>query len=460
MFSLSEYLNQYRGKNFELHEKYMNPQMPAVLKTLGFDKFYERGEGAYLIDREGRRYLDLLCGYGVFNIGRDHPFVRKAILEALESSLPNMVHFDCPLLSGLLAKKLVEKMPENLNRVFFCNSGAEAIEGAIKFARRYTWRNRLLRCKNAFHGLTTGALSLNGNPDFQKGFGSLLPCDEIPLNDVKALEEKLKTKQYAAFFVEPVQGKGVYIASQEFLQKAEELCRTYGTVLVVDEVQTGFGRTGKWFSFEHYGIRPQIVCLAKSLSGGFIPVGAIVMEEEIMKATFSSMDECMVHSSTFAQNDLAMVAGLATIAVLEEEKLVERAEKLGEYFLKKLKPLEEFEMVKEVRGLGLMVGIEFGPPSSLSLKALWKMLHTTEGLFGQMIVIPLMRDFGILTQVAGKNDVIKLLPPLTIEEKDLDYVAEAFQKVVKNAHSLSSVWHFGKTLAELGRNAMKARAKK
>ncbi|RME76290.1 MAG: aspartate aminotransferase family protein [Planctomycetota bacterium] len=462
MFDLNQLVQKYEGKNFELHRRYMNPQMPAVLHTLGFDKCYKGVEGAWIGDLEGNRYLDLLSGYGVFNIGRNHPTVKKAILDCMESDIPNMVHFECALLSGILAEKLVSLFPESLDSVFFCNSGAESVEGAIKFARRFTGRTKLLRCSHAFHGLTNGALSLNGGEQFRAPFEPLLEVEEIPYNNLEELEKKLSTQSFAAFFVEPVQGKGVYIGTKEFFQGAKELCDKYGTLLVCDEVQTGFGRTGKIFAFEHFDMVPHMVCVAKALSGGYIPVGAVIMEKRILEATFDSMDNCMIHSSTFSQNNLAMAAGLATLAVLEEEQLVERAEKMGRIFLEKMKVFEsKYEMVKEVRGLGLMLGIEFGPPQSASLKMGWKMLHTTDGLFGQLIVIPLMRDHGILTQVAGHNDIIKLLPPLTITEKDIDYVVQAFDQVLKEAHSFpGSLWSMGKTLASLGKKAIASKLKK
>lgn len=462
MFDLSKIISQYEGKNHDLHKKYMNPQMPDVLHTLGFDKCYKGVEGPYIGDIEGKKYLDLLSGYGVFNVGRNHPVVKKALLEALDIDIPNMVHFECPLLSGILAEKLTSLMPPSLDSVFFCNSGTESVEGAIKFSRRFTGRDKLLRCENAFHGLTTGALSLNGGSAFRDGFGTLLEVEDIPFNDEITLQEKLSSENFAAFFVEPVQGKGVNIARESFLKKAREICSATGTLLVLDEVQSGFGRTGKMFAFEHFGIVPDIICLSKALSGGFIPVGAVVMTKAILRSVFDTMDNCMVHSSTFSQNNLAMVAGLATLSVLQDEKFPEEAAEKGKLFLEKMKPfVEKYEMVKEIRGLGMMIGIEFGPPKSMKLKMGWKMLHSAKGLFGQLIVIPLMRDFGILTQVAGHNDIIKLLPPLNLDEKDIDYIVKGFDKVLKDCHTFpGSIWTMGKTLAGLGKKALENKLSK
>lgn len=455
---LEKLLEAYRGQNYDLHRRYLNPQLPEVLRVLGFDKCYEGRDGAYILDLEGRRYLDLLSGYGVFNVGRHHPKVVEVVRQALELSLPNMVHFECSLLGGILAKRLCDRLPSSLDRVFFCNSGAESVEAAIKFARRHTGRNRLLRCRNGFHGLTTGALSLNGSEEFRRGFGRLLEVEEVVFNDVEDLERKLGGGDFAAFFMEVVQGKTLEVASEEFLQTARRLCTQTGTLLVLDEVQTGFGRTGRMFAFEHYeGVVPDILCLAKALSGGLVPVGAMVSSSEVFASVFDGMDSCMVHSSTFSQNTLAMAAGLATLEVLEEEGLAQRAWELGEYFFGRLEGLvERYEMLAQVRGRGLMVGLVFDRPQSLGLRMGWNMLSKVKGLFGQLIVIPLMRDYGILTQVAGHNNVVKLLPPLTIEREDLDLVVEALDGVLSSCHSFpGGLWELGKTLLSLGRNTLR-----
>jgi acetylornithine/succinyldiaminopimelate/putrescine aminotransferase len=322
-FDIQSIIENRLGENYDLHDRYVNRTLVKVLRTIGFDKVYARAEGAYLYDREGQDYLDGLAGYGAFNIGRNHPVVKKAIADLLSLDMPNMVQMDCSLLSGLLAEALVKKSPPHLNAVFFCNSGTEAVEGAIKFARCATGREKFLYCSKAFHGLSTGSLSLNGSPMFREGFGSLLPGHAIELDDFDGLEKELSTRHYAAFFFEPIQGKGVHHPKDDtFWPRAQELCRKYGTLLVADEVQTSLGRTGRFFAFEHWELKPDIVTMAKSLSGGLVPCGAILTRREIYDKTFSRMDRCVVHSTTFGRNNLAMAAGLATLQVMEDEHIV------------------------------------------------------------------------------------------------------------------------------------------
>ncbi|MGH7197116.1 MAG: aspartate aminotransferase family protein, partial [Candidatus Omnitrophota bacterium] len=348
---------------------------------------------------EENRYLDLLSGYGVFALGRNHPKIKQTIKELLDLDLSTLVQMDCSLLSGLLAEKLISLSSDHLETVFFTNSGTEAVEGAIKMARGATGRSRIVYLDHAFHGLTLGSLSANGNGEFRDGFGELLPSAKIPMNDPEALERELKKKDVAAFVFEPIQGKGVYIPEDSFLPEAQRLCRKYGTLMIADEVQTGLGRTGKWFAFEHWNLEPDLVCVAKALSGGFVPAGAILMRREIYKKVFSRMDRCVVHSNTFGKNTLAMGCGLATLHLIEEEKLLKKAEELGKSLISKMKEgCERYEMFGEVRGRGLMVGIEFKQPKSFKLKTAWKMIHAAnKGLFGQMIVVPLMTKHRMLT---------------------------------------------------------------
>lgn len=452
-FSIRELMSNQREQQFPLYHQYLNHQLLNVLKTLGFDKQYVRAQGQYLFDQAGQRYLDLLSGYGVYTFGRNHPKIIKALHETLDAQLANMVQFDAPLLAACLAEKLTQHLPAELSKFFFCNSGTEAIEGAIKFARAATHRERLLSCDAGFHGLTTGALALNGSEIFKKDFYPLLQSERIPFNDVDAVAKALKTKQFAAFFIEPIQGKSVQIPHPDYLAQVSALCRQYGTLLVIDEIQTGIGRTGKFLASQHWaGCQPDIITLSKALSGGFVPVGVIATKPTIFEKTFRNMEHAVVHSCTFGRNDLAMAAGLATLNVLEEENMLAEATAKGQKLLQRLQEkLLPFEMVKEVRGKGMMIGIEFCPPKSLALKAGWALLEAAnKGLFCQLIVIPLFRDFRMLTQVAGPNcHVIKLIPPITLTEQDIEDTANAFEQVVALAHRFpGAVWDLGKTLAK------------
>jgi ornithine--oxo-acid transaminase len=451
---IASMLDERNGQQFQLHEQFLNPQLVKVLRTIGFDRNYRKARGAYLFDDRGDRYLDLMSGWGALALGRNHPVVNAALHEVLDLDLPNLGQMDSSLLSGLLAEQLVATTPgRELDAVFFTNSGTEAVEGAIKFARRATGREGLVYCSHAFHGLSLGALSLNGERQFRDGFGPYLPgCREIPFNDLEALERALHGDGVAAFLVEPIQGKGVHMPSEGYLAEAGRLCRKYGTLFVVDEIQTGLGRTGAMWAVEHWGAEPDILCCAKTLSGGQVPVGAILCRKKIHRAVFSNMDRAVVHSSTFGQNNLAMAAGLATLRVLREERLVEHAARLGEVFLRGLSELKaRYEFVKDVRGKGLMIGVEFGRPESLRLKAAWKLLAmANESLFSQMILMPLFKDHRILAQVAGHNsNVIKLLPPLVITEDDCASVVTALDQVLQRCHQVpGSIWEFGTHLAK------------
>lgn len=437
-FDLAALMSAHLGANFELHSRYMNPQMVRVLDTIGFDRVYVAAEGAYLIDDQGHRYLDFLSGFGVFALGRGHPVIKDALHQALEADLPNLVQMDCALLPGLLARALVERAPSGIERVFFANSGAESIETAIKFARCSTGRDAIVYCDHAFHGLTNGALSLNGGKEFREGFGPLLPrCEPVPFGDLEALDRRLRARDVAAFVVEPIQGKGVYLAPEAYWAEVQSVCRRHGTLLVVDEVQTGLGRTGRFFCHEHWGLRPDMITVSKALSGGYVPVGAVLSTPEVSDAVFSSMDRAVVHSSTFSMGQLAMVAGLATLQVMDDEHIVERAARNGTRLMEALQPLvEKYELLTEVRGLGLMIGLVFGSSGSRGSRARFTVMELArKGLFSQLIVVPLFHRHRILTQVAADNvNIIKLLPPLIIGNAEIDAFVNALDDVLGDAH--------------------------
>jgi len=456
---IAELFAEREGERYSLHTRHLNEQMVRVLKTIGFDKAFRRGRGAYLYDRDGERYLDLLSGWGVFALGRNHPAVRDVLKQTLDSEFANLVQMDVSALAGVLAERLLRYTPY-LDKVFFANSGTESVEAGLKFARAATGRSGVIYCSHAFHGLTYGSLSLNGDEIFRAGFGPLLPdCVEIPFNDLAALERALASRRAAAFIVEPIQGKGVVIPDDDYLRGALELCRKYGNLFVADEVQTGLGRTGRFLAVDHWDIEPDMVLIAKSLSGGHVPVGAVLTRKAIFDRVFDRMDRAVVHGSTFAKNDLAMAAGLATLEVIESERLTENAARLGARLLRSFEDMaQRHELVKEARGKGLMIGVEFGAPRSLKLKMSWNVLETAStGLFCQLIVIPLFQEHKVLTQVAGHgNHTIKLLPPLVISDADCDWIEKSFETVIAEAHRVpGAIWSLGKTLVD---NAVRARA--
>ncbi len=314
---LAGVLRERSGNAMALNDAYLNPQLGRIVRTLGFDRTWVRGEGLDLIDDTGARYLDLLCGYGVFAVGRSHPRVIAALTDVLNAATPNLPQMGVSLLPGLLAQRLVELAPSSVDAVVFANSGAEAVEAAIKLARATTGRPRILFAEHGFHGLTLGALSLNGNDEFRDGFGPLLPgCESVPFGDLEALQQELAAGDVAAFVVEPVQGKGVNLPPDGYLAAAQTACRAAGTLLCCDEVQTGLGRTGRFFALEHWGLEPDLITVAKALSGGYVPTGAVLCSRAVMDAVFDGMERGVRHGSTFGNNDLAATAGLATLDVL------------------------------------------------------------------------------------------------------------------------------------------------
>jgi ornithine--oxo-acid transaminase len=459
-FDIRGLIAENEGRNYELHEQHINPQYVKVLRTIGFDRCYVRATGPYLWDVNGTKYLDLNSGFGVFALGRNHPEVRRALTEFMACDYPSLVQLDAPLLPGLLAQELKKRVPDGLERVHFVSSGTEGVEAVIKFARCATRKPGILYCEKAFHGLTTGALSLVGDDVFREGFAPFLPdCRAIPFNDLEALERALAARDVAAFIVEPIQGKGVILPKPGYLAEAARLCRKYGALFVADEVQTGLGRTGKFLAIEHEGnVDPDMVVLSKALSGGYVPIGAVLMRRSIYEKVFSSLERAVIHGSTFAKGSLAMVAGLATLSVLDEQSLMANAERMGRLLkdgLDALKP--RFEFIKDIRARGLMVGIEFGEPRSFGGKAAWAVMHKMDkSLFPQAVIIPMLDEHHILAQTAGHHiDVIKLLPPLVIDENDVSWFLSSFEKIMTGLQKFPGpAWD---VLLRIGKMAMTSR---
>jgi ornithine--oxo-acid transaminase len=435
--TIAALLGDRAGQEMDLNDRFLNPQMGRILRTLGFDKSWRGGEGAHLIDADGERYLDLFGGYGVFAIGRNHPDAIAAVHDVMAARTGNLPQLGVTLLSGVLAEQLVQRGPASVAAMVPANSGTEAVETAIKIARAATGRARILYAEHAFHGLTLGSLSINGNAEFREGFGPLLAdCAPVPFNDLAALEQELARDDVAAFVVEPVQGKGVNLPDPGYLAGAQALCRAAGALLVCDEVQTGVGRTGRFLALEHWGLEPDIVCLAKALSGGLVPIGAVLVSRAAFDRVFDGMERAVRHGSTFGGNDLAAAAALATLGVLDRERLVERSERLGALLLELTRPLvERYEVVRDVRGLGLIWAIEFGPPAGRVGRALWEAVERRQaGLFSQLITVPLFHEHRILCQVAGhRMNTIKVLPALTVEEAEIRRFAAALEQTVAAA---------------------------
>jgi len=456
-------LDGAQGRNYALHEEHVNPQFAKMLKAIGYDRCYVRAEGPYLWDEKGRKYLDMLAGYGMFNFGRNNRAIRDTLRDFLALDYPSLVQLEAPLLSGLLAQELKKRVGRGLDIVYLTNSGTEGTETAIKFAHGATRRPVILYCERAFHGLTTGALALNGCPSFRAGFDPLPPfAREVPFDDLNALEDALKAGDVAAFIVESVQGKGIFMPSPGYLAEASRLCHRYGALFVADEVQAGMGRTGRFLGIDYdENVEADIVVLSKSLSGGYVPVGAVLTRREIYDAVFSTLERAVIHSSTFGQGSLAMVAGLASLKEMDESHAIANAEAMGAMLRQGIEAIAaQSPFIKEVRQRGLMIGIEFQRPASLALRTAWDMIHRMNaGLFPQAVTIPLLDDHAVLTQVAGHHmDVIKLIPPLIIGEDDVRWFLEAFEAVMRDLRRFPGpVWEI---LTKLGSFAVASRTRR
>jgi ornithine--oxo-acid transaminase len=427
------------------YEQYVNPQWVALLNLLDMNLEYAHCSGCELFTKDGRRILDFLSGYCVHNAGHNHPEIVNALTRELDRSGPAMLQSHVPATAGELAERLCKLAGGGLTKVFFGSSGSEGVEAAIKFARATTEGSTIVYAKGSFHGLTAGSLSLMSDAFWRDGFGPLLEDTVgVPFGDIAALEKALAAGRCAAFIVEPLQAEaGIQLPSKAYLHAAEELCRAHSALFVLDEVQTGLYRTGTFLAAHQFDVQPDMVVLAKALSGGLVPVSAVLMKEKVYRSVYSSLKRAIVHTSTFSENGLSMRAGLATLKVLEQEQLGVRAIELGERFRGKLRQaLSRYEIVKEVRGLGMLNGIEFRPPKKLALRALYEAFHRIHpAMFGQVMVMRMFREHNILTQICGNNFmVLKAAPPLVANQADLDEFIGAIRSVVELADSSVAFW--------------------
>jgi ornithine--oxo-acid transaminase len=427
------------------YRAFVNPQWVRLLDALDMNVEYTQARGAWLHTADGRKILDFLSGYCVHNTGHNHPEIVSALQRELSADGPAMVQSLVSEAAGELAATLCEEAGGQLKKVFFCSSGSEGVEAAIKYARTCTGRVGLVYATGAFHGLTCGALSLMGDTFWRDGFGPMLAeTHEVPFGDLAAIEKQLSTKKMAAVILEPIQSEaGIRVPTPEYLKQVQALCRKYGTLFVLDEVQTGLGRTGTFLAGHRYGVTPDIVVLAKALSGGLIPIGAVLMSDAVYRSVYDSLKRSIVHTSTYTENALAMRAGIATLRVLKNENLVARSEIMGQYLRTRLREeLSGYEMIADVRGEGLLNGIEFRAPHSIKLRLAFetfKAIHP--GMFGQMVVMRLFREKDMLTQMCGNNFmVLKVAPPLTVREEDLDRFVDSMREVVELIHSSGSFW--------------------
>lgn len=434
LLTVDDALQMGRDQIRELHKDYLNAGLVSMLSLLNFDRRFTRAQGIYVWDAEGRRYLDFLGGYGALNTGHNHPHILEAVARVQQA--PNLLQAALNPLAGVLAHNLAQLTPGPLKRVFFGNSGAEAVEGALKLARIATGRTKIVYCTGSFHGKTLGALSVTGRTKYQEPFVPLLPgCIPVPFGDLDALEDALRPGDVAAFIVEPIQGEGgIIVPPNGYLKGARELCTRYGALLLADEIQTGLGRTGKMFACEHEGVVPDILCLAKSLGGGVMPIGAYITTDEIWKRAYGSLDRALLHTSTFGGNSLACAAAIAALEVILTEDLANKASESGAYLLTMLQELKaKHPLLKDVRGRGLMVGVEFaeqqkGLVGKLSFGVLQKL---SDEFLGSLVAGELLNEYGIITAYTLNNpNVIRLEPPLAVTREQLDLVVDALDTIL------------------------------
>jgi len=441
-----------RSEIRKLYSEYVNSGLASMLGLLNFDKNFVRAEGCYVWDSDGKKYIDFLGAYGALNLGHNPPEIHNALSKV--SSRPNLLQASLSTYAAILGHNLSRVAPSGLKHSFFCNSGAEAVEGALKTARAATGKHNIISCEGSFHGKTMGALSATGRKKYQMPFSPLVPgFDTVEYGRIDALEDKLKAKDVAAFIVEPIQGEGgIIVPPAGYLRDAGELCRRYEALLIVDEVQTGFGRTGRMFACEEEGVTPDIMCVAKSLGGGVMPIGAFVTTPEVWEKAFGGMEKCLLHTSTFGGNTMACAAGIASINAILEKKLPEHARKMGEYMINGLKALKDkYSIIKDVRGRGLMVGIEF---QTLEKSLLNRVMGGAVDKFyqefaGSMVAGELLNSHRIITAYTLNNpNVIRMEPPLVVTEQDIGYMLNALEDILsKNRGLLKLTFSTVKTAA-------------
>lgn len=443
LITIEEALDISEKELRNIHKEYLNPGLVATMGLVKFDRLYTEAKGSIIRDNQGQEYIDFLGGYGALNLGHNPP----EVLEALEKvkNLPNILQASLGVTAAVLAHNLAQIAPGNLKRAFFCNSGAEAVEGALKLARIASKKEKIIYCEGSFHGKTLGALSVTGRNKYQKHFQPLIPnCHSVPFGCAESLEKALKDGDAAAFIVECIQGEGgIIVPPQGYLKKVRELCSQYEALLIVDEIQTGLGRTGKMFACEHEEVVPDIMCLAKSLGGGIMPIGAYITTEKIHNSGYGSMEKALLHTSTFGGNNLACAAGIAALDTIIKKNLAREAEKKGQYLLERLQKLKDlYPIIKEVRGRGLMIGLELKGSNNSILNKLsgGTLENLSHEYFASLVAGKLLNEYHILTAYTLNNpNVIRIEPLLTIEYKQLDTLVEALEEIFQSNKSFIKI---------------------
>lgn len=418
----------------ENYTRHVNPSFIKLLNVFGYGRVFVRAQGSRVWDKEERSYLDALAGFGAVNLGHNHPRLMARLKYFFEEEAYHFCHAGPSSYQAELAAKLATLLPAPLEMSVFANGGAEAIEIGIKLARAATRRELVLSCRGAFHGTSLATLPLTDSVRLKRPLKPLpLKTWSVPFNDVETLKDALATRQYAAFVVEPVQGEaGVILPHYGYLKEAQRLCRKYGTLLILDEIQTGLARTGRLFSFEEEDVVPDALVLAKALGGGVAPAAVLVTSRDWFRRGFGSVDRFDMNNSTFGGNALACVAALETLDIIRKENLVEKSAERGVELVRLLKSkLRGHPLVREIRGRGLMVAVDTGPTENGWLSQLSPSLVrlASRNVYGQWLSYKLL-ERGVLCQPAAQAwNILKLTPPLTISPEDVRELADAVAAV-------------------------------
>lgn len=409
----------------------LNPELGLLLQMCNMDRNWVHGEGVWLTDDKGRKFLDSYGQYGAVALGHNAPRVVNAVTAALSQQLPAMVQPYRAPNAIALAEKLVSVAPDGIQHCVFTSSGAETVEAAIKVVRLKTGRSIILSCEGAYHGKTMGAIAATGKGHFRGNEDLLAPgFVQIPFGDSQALDDYLAQHgdEVAAFFLEPVQGeRGVYVPPDGYLTKVREICSKYGVAMVLDEIQTGLGRTGRLFCCEHENVSPDLLLLSKALGGGLFPIGACLVSADYWDAKFA-----LSHSSTFANNNISCAAAMAVLDTLEEDKLSENAARLGQRLMTGLQAMAKRypETIDEVRGKGLLCAMQFHAAKEDQGFFLSYLSH--QGLYAYGIASVLAEREGILVlPTLGDANVLRIAPPLVVNESEIDQILLGLEKVVK-----------------------------
>jgi ornithine--oxo-acid transaminase len=448
-------IEEHLSSSDHLSKKHIHPRLSKMLDLAGMNVAFTRAEGSHLWDINGNRYLDLLSGGGVHFIGRHHPEVRGAIDAVNAADIPNLCVVNSSVLGGILAGKLLQMAGPGFTKVQYSNSGAEANEVAIRFARFCTRKRRFLHMQGAFHGRTYGAISLCGFHQMNEGMDPKMPtCTMITPNDIEELRSELRKGDVAGVFYEYCQGMTLTVLEREYLHEMRRLCTEYGAMMIADEVQTGFARVGgEWFAFQKAGVLPDMVSLSKALSGGEVPVAATLIGDHVYETVFSTFKSGPIYFSTFAENNLAMAAGLATLKVLEDIDARKAAIQISDKIRAGLAEIQaRYDVIERVAGEGLMVGVYFRPSESRTLLKIQQKLlsNADKGVFGASVNVEMFTKHRVITQIPGPEvNAIKILPPVNLSSSDISHFLEAFEG------TMASMYKSGGPALPLGKAAVR-----